>query len=234
MLAASLVLVTAPVKADVLVNTFGPNDAYTHNDQRVQVWPTRSYAARLTPAGNFTLNSVEVPLRCTPPVVQPVPATFSVVNDAGGVPGSTVLWTSTQTVSVSGIYTFVTPAVTLIGGETYWLVASCTSNSYTWYAPPTSTAVTMADSTGTTWTTQVRGQLAYRVSSVPIACCNPSTGHCALSEPASCVAMQLRDLGTTTCAPDACGVCRADFDQNGATNVDDLFLFLNEWFVGCP
>jgi hypothetical protein len=32
----------------------------------------------------------------------------------------------------------------------------------------------------------------------------------------------------TTVAP-----CRADFDQNGSRNIDDIFIFLNAWFNGC-
>ena len=28
--------------------------------------------------------------------------------------------------------------------------------------------------------------------------------------------------------------CRADTDRNGAVTVDDLFMYLNLWFVGCP
>lgn len=28
--------------------------------------------------------------------------------------------------------------------------------------------------------------------------------------------------------------CRTDFDDNGARNLDDVFMFLNAWFAGCP
>ena len=28
--------------------------------------------------------------------------------------------------------------------------------------------------------------------------------------------------------------CRADFDQNGALNINDLFAFLNAWFARSP
>ncbi|MBY0313619.1 MAG: immunoglobulin domain-containing protein [Phycisphaerales bacterium] len=28
--------------------------------------------------------------------------------------------------------------------------------------------------------------------------------------------------------------CRVDFDNSGTANVQDIFLFLNEWFAGCP
>jgi hypothetical protein len=36
------------------------------------------------------------------------------------------------------------------------------------------------------------------------------------------------DAGASTAA------CPADFDQNGSANVDDIFVFLNAWFTGCP
>lgn len=230
---AALVLATPPAKGDVLVNTFGPNDTHD-NSAGTGVFVNSRVAVAITSDNNFILNRIEAPLRSSRIPATPTPVTLSIVSNANGLPGNTVLWTNTQTVSTAATYAFTAPALELTAGETYWLVTSTASEPIGWNLNPGFPRVIVARSSGTTWTFSSTSQPAYRISSVPIACCNPGTGHCAVVEVASCIAMQLQDLGTTTCAPDACRACRADFDQNGATNVDDLFLFLNEWFVGCP
>jgi hypothetical protein len=46
------------------------------------------------------------------------------------------------------------------------------------------------------------------------------------------------DCGQISSAPAVVGVrenpCRTDFNDSGAANIDDIFIFLNAWFAGCP
>ena len=46
--------------------------------------------------------------------------------------------------------------------------------------------------------------------------------------------VEVIDVVTAPTATPATPVCLADTDRSGSVTVDDLFLFLSSWFVGCP
>jgi hypothetical protein len=61
------------------------------------------------------------------------------------------------------------------------------------------------------------------------ACCIPGTTTCVLTSKSKC-------QGTwkinTTCTPNPC--CPVNFSGSGTVSVDDIFIFINAWFRGCP
>lgn len=67
------------------------------------------------------------------------------------------------------------------------------------------------------------------------ACCNPKSGQCSQMEPAACSALGLNFGGIgVACSPTNCRACPGDFDLDGSRTIDDIFIFLNAWFAGCP
>jgi hypothetical protein len=72
----------------------------------------------------------------------------------------------------------------------------------------------------------------------PVACCNPTSGFCALVAATACTGLSATaGAANSTCSPNPCvahPVCRADFNNSQALEVQDIFDFLNAWFAGCP
>ncbi len=72
----------------------------------------------------------------------------------------------------------------------------------------------------------------------PVACCNPTSGFCAMVDPSACTGLGSTAGATnSTCSPNSCvphPVCRADFNNSAGLEVQDIFDFLNAWFAGCP
>lgn len=67
------------------------------------------------------------------------------------------------------------------------------------------------------------------------ACCNRWTGHCLNTTKDDCLALGLRFFGFgSVCSPAICHACPADFNGSGSQTIDDLFLYLNAYFAGCP
>lgn len=69
----------------------------------------------------------------------------------------------------------------------------------------------------------------------PGACCNPKTGSCAVTTEAICGPLSGKFSGSgTVCSPNTCPAgCPADFNGVNGVTIDDLFLYLNAYFVGC-
>lgn len=69
----------------------------------------------------------------------------------------------------------------------------------------------------------------------PGACCNRWTGSCIVEDQATCTAHGLRfDGAGASCSPATCRACPADFNGTGGITVSDIFIFLSDWFAGCP
>jgi len=100
----------------------------------------RLIAAPIVPQGNLTISQVVLALNWVTGVNS---ATLTLVNDAGGLPGSTVLetwnlttlpnWQTPGVVTVNSVGT-----VTLTAGTRYWLVAAAadTSTMLVWFTNP--------------------------------------------------------------------------------------------------
>lgn len=61
------------------------------------------------------------------------------------------------------------------------------------------------------------------------ACCYATTAACVLTSKSKCAGVWKIN---TTCTPNPC--CPVNFSGSGIVSVDDIFLFLNAWFRGCP
>lgn len=66
------------------------------------------------------------------------------------------------------------------------------------------------------------------------ACCNRHTGGCLVLSAADCATFGGAYAGSSTvCSPATCTACPADFNGVGGVTIDDLFLYINAYFVGC-
>jgi hypothetical protein len=90
---------------------------------------------------------------------------------------------------------------------------------------------------GGTWTSTIATCAPNPCPGAPGACCNPKTGACAFTTKDDiCTSLGGKFLNPgVLCDANPCPPgCPSDFSGDGHSTVDDIFVFLNSWFAGCP
>jgi hypothetical protein len=213
---AAFLCTAASAAAAVISDNFGPGDAF-NAASGANVSSFIAIGAPFVSLQDATATDIVVALSTTS--ASAVTATFSLVNDASGHPGS-LITSATITVQPGGaaVYhaTLSAPAA-LAQGTQYWITAgrsSISSGSFTWQYNSTGamgSASTLPTGLWIVNATGVTPSLRVEDNSVPPpgACCTINTGACTSIVPSMCGAGS-NFLGGS-CTPNPCppppGVC---------------------------
>lgn len=242
-----LLSAATPAPAQVLLDTFGPNEAFHPSIQGLFIsgGADNFLAVQFTPATTSGIAGIAAALQSTGGngVSSLI---ITIYPDNAGEPGTVAAWTSSPLLvaTTSAVYTFTSPDPgTLTSGQPYWLVFSGSGTLTSGNAAgahPGDPAVlgTRAHRFGPgPWTVSTSVVLpAVRIDGQLIgACCNRFNGACLITVEATCTGLGLRyDGHGSACSPESCNACPADFNGTGTVTVQDLFDYLAAWFARCP
>jgi hypothetical protein len=248
--------------------TFGQSNMVAAGALNGIVLTVNRMAVQFTAQGcggaGFTLDSVIIPIARQASNSTSEVLRIRIAEDSGGLPGATleVLSENQTTAANTSPFTSATTYASaahprLTSGHSYWVVAELTavpqftssgaSVNYLWYQNTSGAAVQASRQQRVNglpqdpWPAPAANTFALRVNATAmplIACCNPSTGACAVIDSVSCASLGApAPGGVQTCEPNPCSpaaACPADFNHSGGLTVQDIFDYLAAWFAGCP
>jgi hypothetical protein len=238
--ALGLLLICWPIGAargTVVFNDFGTGDAYDSTGQNVSLLV--NVGAPFTPASAAMITDVTVAMKAS----AGTSITLSVCTETNQHPGMAL---ASTVINVAGdgaphVYhaVFASPA-SVAAGTAYWLKAvpggGSSSGPATWMFNNTGQFGFAATLTTGAWVAGNGPGPVMRLEDLPAmgACCMGTT--CVVSAQAACAgaATRFAGAGTACNAPgnESSPCCKADYNQNGAVEIQDIFDYLNAWFAG--
>ena len=227
MAAAAAFAVSAQTLAEVIISNHPGNDA-TQSFGIDDSTRTKGMGFAMPSGSDMALDAVTLRLEITSVDVSPV---LEIYSDGGGVPGTlltTLVGPSSFTSGISDYEFTPDGSFTLVGGETYWIVASSALDTYNWKASsPAETPTGLATHVGATFgayppvsSSTILNTYFIEASS---ACRADLDGDGQLTIFDFLEFQNLFDAGDPI----------ADFDGDGSLTIFDFLAFQNEFDAGC-
>ncbi len=225
--AAAAFTVSAQTMAEVIISNHPGNDG-TQTAGINESTRTKGMGFTMPGGSDLTLDAVTMRLDINSVDVAPV---VEIYSDGGGAPGA-LLTTLVNPASFSlGIddYAFAPDgSFTLVGGETYWIVASSASGTYDWKASsPAETPTGLATHVGATFGAYPPASSSSILTTYFVeassACRADLDGDGQLTIFDFLAFQNLFDAGDPI----------ADFDGDGSLTIFDFLAFQNEFDAGC-
>ncbi|MEQ8844362.1 MAG: choice-of-anchor R domain-containing protein [Phycisphaerales bacterium] len=226
--AAAAFTVSAVAMAEVIISNHPGNDG-TQSAGINDSSRTKGMGFEMSGGSDMTLDGVTLRLDITSVDVAPV---IEIYSDGGGVPGALLTTLVNPSTFSPGIGDYIfTPdgSFTLVGGETYWIVASSAAGTYDWKASspaetPTGTATHVGATFGA-YPPAVSSSIlnTYFVEASSASCRADLDGDGQLTIFDFLAFQNLFDAGDPI----------ADFDGDGSLTIFDFLAFQNEFDAGC-